>query len=328
MTFLKRFTALLVIGYTVSMIAAAIVVHTLGDRTPIGTLALFAPRHLMPWPWLLLTPLAALVSWRLVATAAAGLLITLLGVASWAVPTPAGDRPDDPLRVVFYNTDRSTALASRVSGDVQAWDADFVALVDCRTEVAEQMQRVDGYQFVRTPFVCVLSRHRIVSHAPMPSGPINPRRTPGAGRASRVHRFVLDVSGQLATIYVLHLESPRTALFRARNFDFSLLRQNTGFRSIDSNVASIWVDRSAPGLLVLGDFNITVESAIYKRDWSDLQNVFTKVGTGFGHTMFAGRHRVRIDHMLTGDDLKPHNIRILRGYPSEHQPVIAEFSRR
>lgn len=318
----QRSIALLVVAYSLTMVASAIVVHVFGDSSRLGTLALFAPRHLMGLPWLLLVPLSWLVSRWIGLTAVGGLLLWAFGVASWVPPLPGPGAGPRDLRVVLYNTDGSATLGGRISADIDAWDADVMALIDCRSDVEKVMRAKAGYTFVPLHFGCFMSRYPVVSSKQMPPSPIDPSRTPGAGRAGRVHRVSLNVDGRLATVYILHMESPRDALSKARYMDFSQLHANTGFRSIDSNVASRWVDRSAPGLMVIGDFNLTVESTIYRRDWGEFTNAFSAVGSGFGHTMFAGRHRVRIDHVLTGEELEPVTVRVLRGYPSEHQPVV------
>ena len=61
------------------------------------------------------------------------------------------------------------------------------------------------------------------------------------------------------------------------------------------------------------------------RDWGTLRNAFVEAGWGLGHTMFAGRHRVRIDHVLASDALVPRSAQVLGGYPAEHQPVMVEY---
>ncbi len=321
MKLIRRSIALLVILYTIAMVISALIVHLYGDATPLGTLALFAPRHLMLWPWALLVPLSWLASRWIGGTALVGLIVTLFGVATWKLPLPRPDSSPTDLRVVLYNTDGSATLGGRISTDIDAWDADLAALIDCRSDVADVMRARRDYTFVRTHFACVISRYPVVASKQMPPGPIDASRRPGAGRAGRVHRLTLNVKGKLVTVYILHLESPRTALSLARYGDLSGMSSNTGYRSIDSFVASRWVDRSAPGLLVMGDFNLTVESTLYERDWGDLTNAFSAVGSGFGHTMFAGWHRVRIDHVMTGGGLEATTVRVGRGYPSEHQPV-------
>lgn len=337
----SRGVALLVIGYLVAMSASAVVVHFFGDRSALGTLALFAPRHLTPWPWALLVPLSITVSRRLLAAALLGLGITLFAVSGFQLPSaaavaarfsnsapitaPINAANSAHLRVVFYNTDASRTLGSRVRTDVDAWDADVAALVDCRPDVQAALRNVPNTTLVVTPFLCMLTRHTVVSHEPLPNARLSSERALSPSRSLRAHRFTLDVRGEPVTLYVLHLTTPRDALWAARNFDLSKLDANTQLRALDSNISSRWVDRAAPGLLVMGDFNLTVESVIYRRDWGDLTNAFSDAGFGFGRTMFAGWHRVRIDHVLTGPALRAERVRVLRGYPSEHQPVMADL---
>src|SRR6185436_16706971 len=51
-------------------------------------------------------------------------------------------------------------------------------------------------------------------------------------------------------------------------------------------------------LIVAGDFNLPVESAIYRASWGDLTNAFSTCGRGFGRTKFTGAFGIRIDHVL------------------------------
>ncbi len=79
-------------------------------------------------------------------------------------------------------------------------------------------------------------------------------------------------------------------------------------------------------MIVAGDFNLPAEARALREDWGTLRNAFSEAGWGFGHTMFAGRHRVRIDHVLVSEAFRVKGARVLSGYPSEHQPVVAEVS--
>ena len=60
----------------------------------------------------------------------------------------------------------------------------------------------------------------------------------------------------------------------------------------------------------------------------DLTNAFAEVGVGFGYTMFAGHYAVRIDHVMVPKTLVVERVELLRGYPSEHQPVVVDIGRR
>jgi len=324
----RAFIRLLLLTGWLSTLAAVAVVQLLGDRSAIGTLAMFAPRHLTPLPWLPVIALALFASWRLALLGVAGLLATLVGVSGFVAPRAVGASTGDGLRVVTYNTDDSYELAGRLAGDVRAWDADVIAMIDCTRPVLEAAARIPHYTVTRAPFACLLTRVPVLRHVYMPPAVGQRLQQLGASRSGRVHRVDLDVRGDEVSVYVVHLETPRDALWAARNFDLSKLALNADLRSADSKLASTVVDRSSPNLLVLGDFNLTVESAIYRRDWGDLANAFSSTGGGFGHTMFAGRHRVRIDHVLTGPAWRPVRARVLRGYPSEHQPVVVDLERR
>jgi len=369
---LRLVTRLLVVVGWLLTLAGLVVVQALGDRSALGTLAMYAPRHLTPWPWLLPLLLALFVSWRLAVASALGFVVTLLGVASFNVPwtrltasnaeppaaelpvaelpaqpaaepsvaeppaqppaepavaelpaQPAAEPPPAPsLRIVTYNTDGSVALADRIAQDARAWNADLAVLIDCRPGVAHALRALDGYRLVQTEFYCLLTRHELVRARRMPAAITAVVRAAGSGRAGRVHRLDLRVHDRPLTLYPLHLETPRSALWAARQLDLSRLERNAAIRAFDSEVASRFVDRTAPGLIVLGDFNLDVNSAIYRRDWGDLTNAWSAAGLGFGHTMFAGRHRVRIDHVLVGAGWTVEEVEVQRGFPSEHQPVV------
>jgi len=317
---------LILIGW-LTTIAATAVVQLLGDRSAIGTLAMFSPRHLTPLPWLPIIALALFASWRLALLAVVGLCTMLFGVSGFVAPRLT--RSDtNTLRVVAYNTDARSELANRLSADVLAWDADLIAMIDCTPPVQQAAARIAGYTLALAPFACLLTRYPVLRHVDMPPAVGRQLKRVGATRGGRVHRVDLDVHGHEVPVYVVHLETPRSALWAARNFDLSQLALNADLRSADSNIASTVVDRRLPNLLVLGDFNLTVESAIYRRDWGDLTNAFSRTGGGFGHTMFAGRHRVRIDHVLAGAKWQPVRTRVLHGYPSEHQPVVVDLKRQ
>jgi len=61
--------------------------------------------------------------------------------------------------------------------------------------------------------------------------------------------------------------------------------------------------------IVTGDFNMPVESAIYRNTWSVFSNAFNTAGLGFGYTKITPKrgstYGTRIDHILfdgrTGD---------------------------
>ncbi len=307
--------------YTALMLVTGALVQFAGDRTDLGMLLLFGPRHLLLVPWIPLAVLALFGARRALWVVLIGALVTLFAVAGWVVSWPLGSTPDNAerLRIVTYNTDRSAALASRIRTSLAEWRADVVLLQDCKTVVADSLRAIGVPGLHVTPHFCLVTEHRLRRVSVLP----------GARQGSAL-RYDLEVRGQPVTVYQVHLITPRNALWPALRGDFAGLAQSRDAREIDARLVSRWVDRTAPGLVVAGDFNMVPQSGIYRDVWGDLTNAFSATGQGFGFTMFAGRRfkqSVRIDHVLSGSDYTPVSVTHYRGYPSEHQPVLAELVR-
>jgi endonuclease/exonuclease/phosphatase (EEP) superfamily protein YafD len=85
--------------------------------------------------------------------------------------------------------------------------------------------------------------------------------------------------------------------------------------------------RDAKGpYVVAGDFNLPQGSGILRQDWGALENAFSARGWGIGYTMYAGKFAVRIDHVLVSPMLMTERVVLARGFPSEHQPVLADIA--
>ena len=312
-----------VAAYGIAMALFAVFLKAEGDVSPAGMLALFAPRWVALVPWAPLI-LAAMVGrrWRVLAVATFGLLFTLRTVAFFEMPlrrsTTTGRHA---LRIVTYNTDRSAVLANRIRADLSRWNADVVLLQDCKTIVADTLKSIAGVHVHTTPEFCLVSRLPVESVDLMPT-----EQRPGAvlqGRPGHGIRYRVRTADAVVPIYSVHLESPRTALWSARNGDLSRLAVSIRARGADSRRTSVLVDRRDSAFVVAGDFNLPYGSAILQRDWGDLGNAFGAAGWGIGNTMFAGRYAVRIDHVLMSRAFRAASVELLHGYPSEHQPVMA-----
>ena len=320
-----------VVAYAVGMALVAAAVVTTGDSNALGMLLLFGPRWMLVFPWLLLVPLALMVSRRVAVTALAGSVVTLFWASGFEVPSPRalgnGAGAGKALRVVTYNTDGSAALASRIASDLVSWDADVVLLQDCSPGVGEALRQVVRarsapllYEMHRDVEFCVLSR------VPLEQA-VRKARDLGSGEDGRAVQFSFMWNGTPVSMATVHLPSPRDALGAARGGNPDKLEGSIRVRYGASRATATWVAASqpSPALIVAGDFNLPAESRALRDDWSSLRNAFSEVGWGFGHTMFAGRHRVRIDHVLVSDAVSVRQVQVLSGYPSEHQPVVAEL---
>jgi endonuclease/exonuclease/phosphatase (EEP) superfamily protein YafD len=79
-------------------------------------------------------------------------------------------------------------------------------------------------------------------------------------------------------------------------------------------------------MIVAGDFNLPVESAIYRANWGDLRNAFSSCGRGLGHTKFTSLFGIRIDHVLTSNQWRCADARVLaNSYGGDHAPLVVDL---
>lgn len=309
-------------GYALSMFVAGAYLRFVGDSSSIGTLMLFGPRWMLVLPWGVLLLMAMCVSRWWVAIAVAASAFTALVVADFEVPS-IGNRAAGPhaLRLVSYNTDRSSRLSLRLRDDLAEWNADVVLLQDCNSTIETSLRSIVGREMQRVGEYCIASRIPIDRIDTMPTIGVGFSRTISLRVRLRTTRGPIDV-------FPVHFESPRDALYAARNWDFSRLHQSTERRQINSRTVAQWHNESTAPTIVAGDFNLPTGSSALQNDWGDMQDAFAERGWGFGYTMFAGRHAVRIDHVLLSEALAATSMKVLSGYPSEHQPLVVDIAWR
>jgi hypothetical protein len=92
-------------------------------------------------------------------------------------------------------------------------------------------------------------------------------------------------------------------------------------RAQESAMVRQWLSRDTD--IVAGDFNQTVDSALYQRDWAAYRNAFSEVALGFGYTKFTTWFGARIDHVLTAPRVEPLTCRVASDIGSDHRPVVA-----
>ncbi|MEP6780627.1 MAG: endonuclease/exonuclease/phosphatase family protein [Gemmatimonadaceae bacterium] len=320
-------TGIVVVGYMLLMLATAMYMRFRGDVDPIGMLLLFGPRTYLVWPWIVLLILAFMKSWRTGIVAIAGSLVTLFGVAQFEVPLlwPAHSS-HRAFRIVTYNADVSSELSLRIRQDIEAWNADIILLQGCARPLAEELRTVPSYSVHTTGEFCMVVRGTLEGVDTMP--PKQRHGRAGYDNLGNVLRYRVRIGGTSLPVYSVHLDSPRTAIWKARHLDFSQLIDNINSRGVQSSDISQFVRRSDSAFVVAGDFNTPYGSQFLRRNWSDLSNAFSEVGTGFGTTMRAGLFRVRIDHVLVPRTLVPTEVKILSDFPSEHQPLIVDLAWR
>ncbi len=317
-------------GYAALVGLVCAVLWTLGDRWWPATVYLFGPRWVVLLPLALLVPAAALLRPRLLApllAAAAVMLFPVMGLRTGWRARAGGEPAAGTLRVVTLNAAGEPWAAERLIARVEEWRPQVVAVQECTDPVAEAFGRVGGWALRRDGQLCLLSRLPLRSAEVMDRSRFDLVRDAGIGGTSAAVRYTLDAPGGPVQLVNLHLETPRKGLegvLRGRGGD--RVESNAISREIESRVTSRWASRGRLPLLVAGDFNLPVESRIYRESWGGFGNAFSRAGRGFGFTRFNGWIRVRIDHVLAGPGWRVDRAFVGPDVGSDHRPVVADLA--
>lgn len=317
-------------GYAALVGVVCVVLWTLGERWWPATVYLFGPRWVVLLPLALLVPAAALFRPRLLAPllAAAGvMLFPVMGLRtgwrSWAGGEPA----PGTLRVVSLNAAGEPWAAERLIARVAEWRPQVVAVQECTDAVAEAFGRVHGWALRRDEQLCVLSRFPVRSAEVMDRSRFDLVRDAGIGGTSAAVRYTLETPGGPVQLVNLHLETPRKGLEGVLRGSGGRVESNAISRDIESRVVSRWAAQGQLPVVVAGDFNLPVESRIYRESWGGFTNAFSRAGRGFGFTRFNGWIRVRIDHVLAGPGWRVDRAWVGPDVGSDHRPVVADLVR-
>jgi len=322
----RRLSRTAAVAYLAALAVIAALIHRYSDSWGLATVLLFAPR----WVWL--APLAPLMAaaagwrqWRLLGVLAVAAVVSLFAILDLRIPRPGGAGAGPRIRIMTGNLGgpRSPVPVEAIAEAFRAQGADVAAFQECRTDL--QPLRTQGWYTANSYALCLLSRFPITSAEAR--DPHDMWKMGGAGLMARY-----ELRGPAGPIHLvsLHLETARPALAVAMHRPWRAgpaLRDNIGQRRFESRLARAYVDATAAPAIVVGDFNLPVESAIYREFWAPFANAFSECGLGFGHTKLTSWHGVRIDHILLGPGW-----RCARAWPgravdrgNDHRPLIAEI---
>ena len=288
-------------------------------------LFLYGPRWAAALP---LIPLAiAAARWKLgrpslgLALAAAA----LPGVIGFNIPWPSlfarAGGSEFGLRVLTCNVQGRDLRASDLAEFVRKTRPDVVLLQESGPVVVADVLRDEGWHVRREGEFCLASRYPIERFEAL-------RRPDKAYRAFAVRASVSGPGGPVQVVGV-HLMTPRVgleALIHSRLKGLDAFRKVSAVQRYESSLLRDWVDDCPAPLLVAGDFNLTPEHSLYRRDWKDSINAFSSTRWGLGHTMFTRQIGLRIDHVLAGPNCRPERCRIGPDVGSAHRPVVADLT--
>ncbi|HTE20281.1 MAG TPA: endonuclease/exonuclease/phosphatase family protein [Armatimonadota bacterium] len=144
-------------------------------------------------------------------------------------------------------------------------------------------------------------------------------------------RCQIDFDGQPVTLYSVHLDTPRKALNEIRaGGGVGALEANAARRLYHAAEIAAELRREQGPILVAGDLNASTQSLtcqVFRN--LGLRDAFEEAGRGygytFGHTLFFDQSYIRIDHILTSQELAAQAAWTGEHRGSDHRPVIADF---
>jgi len=325
---LPRLLPRLAWAYLITALAAAAFMWTLGDAWWPASVILFGPRWLLLVPALPLAAGALLLRPRLLLPIALGLIVTLgpvMGFRTGWRRWLAG-APPRTLRIITFNVDGGqNPRVGEVPVVLAAWSPDVVVLEECLPKLARSEFWPAGWTagFFRGG-LCVATRLPVVGSEELERVAVGTQG--GTGNAVLVR---LLAGPDTIAIAGIHLETPRKGLESLRyGASADRMPANILIRDVGAGRVSRWILGSAPNPIIAGDFNMPVESRIYRAYFGSCTNAFSTVGTGFGWTRVLHRFSARIDHVLScGGGWRPLHVEVGPATGSDHRPVIVDLAR-
>ncbi len=316
--------------YVLSLLLVWMLLRFFSDRWWFATMLLFGPRWIYPLPILLLIPICLLWDRRRWPVLLLGAAILLFPVMDFRLPwgrlfVPAGTR----YRVLTCNLHDEEFDSEALRTLIVRENPDFVALQECQFDTVQSSLK--GYQILHSDRLLLASRFPLREITEL-TGPEPPHVFPRAHAAF----FAADAPAGKLIIGCVHLSSPRyglsNVLDRHTGIQLSkkeLLQENIRFRREESAAVKEFLRKYSAPIIIAGDFNTPVESAIYRDDWASFHNAFSRTGFGFGRTFECQVRNipfgVRIDHILSGPKVTPVRCWIGPDIGSEHFPVLADM---
>ncbi len=314
------------------MIAAWATVSLLGDRVWWSLPFLFGPRWVAGVLFIGLLPALRLARPTALRNGALMMCVFLIGLLDVRVGLgrfePGGTAV---LRIMELNAGAGSSggpKAETIVAAIEQARPDVVVVAECSGRLLEAIEAMGGWHAHRSSSsLCLASRHAVLRWEER--DPMDFWKENGSGAIARA---TLNTPAGAVRVGLVHLETPRDALDHFPDLSSiptlgNITRQNTAQRERESRVAREWIFSGGDfPTIVAGDFNLPIESAIYRRHWSDLRNSFSRSGVGFGNTKQTRRWGIRIDHILTTDDFATRWARIGQDVGSDHLPLLAELT--
>jgi vancomycin resistance protein VanJ len=324
----SRTVSVAVCGYAAIILGLWLAVALLTDRGWLATLIAFGPRWLAALP---LVPLALAVglstpppaNYRLFGLLTLTTCILVVGLLDLRFGLERA--PGPPLvRLLTQNLGGSQVTAEAFDRLLREQRVDVAVLQEC--PFYDYGPARLGWQFYYGGDLCLMSR--------FPFAVLDEAEPATAWRRGGREPLRVAIQGPIGRFQLMnvHLDTIRVGLNALAIDGWSAVPRFVASRKLsmlDSRAARERITGVTEPVLVAGDFNLPVESEIYRKDWGDLKNMFSSCGRGFGSTKFTWLFGIRIDHVLASAQWDCVDGRVLRtSYGGDHAPLIVDLRLR
>ncbi|MEQ1689873.1 MAG: endonuclease/exonuclease/phosphatase family protein [Gemmatimonas sp.] len=354
---LQRWAARLGWAWSALVVVIWILLITTSESFLPATLLAYGPRFVMLAPFAVLMPLSAIAARSTLLPLSIALLMVvgpiMGGRVSWRTVgrTLPAYPPAGAIRVLSYNTQGGGRVAMQLRDMIDQLHPDVIAFQDCGDVLWDSLQAMPQWHRSRHAGLCTASRWPITSADSMPRSDFRRIAQYGFGGTALVARHILATPRGPLVFVNLHLETARKGLEALSGDDGFIpdtlsggsieeigrrsdasdrIDINAQIRDRESERAAGWASRRDQNIPVIlaGDFNLPVESAIFRRHWGRFTDAFEASGTGFGWSRIEGRLlRIRIDHILVNDAApRPVGVWLAPDRGSDHLPVVADLN--
>jgi len=345
--------------YAVAMLGTWIALFTVSEIWLPATLLAYGPRWVVLLPLVVLLPMAFMFARTSVKLLAVGGVIALVPIMGFrvSVPTAGFTAPTTPgtdrIRVLSLNAQGGGIVKLRLASILERYAPSIVAIQECGDELAAVAEQQRGWYTARYNGLCTMSRWPLEFADTMPRAAFARVSQLGYGGTGIVVRYGIAHPTRAFQFVNLHLETARKGLEsllgsdglipdnatgvpspedeqRASQTGEDRVALNARIRESEAERASVWSARKMDEIpiIVAGDFNMPVESSIYRRYWSGLTNAFDAKGLGFGFSKHEGTLlRLRIDHVLSAPKwFRVRGAWVGADVGSDHRPMVADLT--
>jgi vancomycin resistance protein VanJ len=324
---IARLLAPIAWGYLAVTLAYAALLWLGGDAWWLASVLLFIPRWPLLIPALLLLIVLGLTRPRLLLPVVLAVLVALgpgmgyrLGWRGWL----AGGTPR-AVRIITFNVrggENPQLLA--IPQGLEGYQADILVFQECAEGLLDPTYWPAGWTLRFEQGLCLASRFPVLQ-----ARSLERVLTGEQGGTGNAVFYRLAASAGTIDLGIVHLETPRKGLEPLRyGNQVGAMERNVLVREVGSRRLSRWLRQQSDSVIIAGDFNMPVESSIYRTYWGSCRNAFSTVGHGFGWTRFLPHFSIRIDHVLSCSGWRPLRALVGPDLGSDHLPLIVDLARK